>query len=199
MVISKNAIFCHECEKTIQPIVPTFVKITDTQTLTVYAISDYKDPLRSLILRKLSKDLVAILQLGQLMYEKTILKHKTFDLMIPVPLHWTRLAHRGFNQAYEIASVLSKKSNIPICDCIKRIKRTTFQSRLPIEKRAKNVTGVFTLKRRYEKKIKAMITGKHILLVDDLCTTGATLKNVARCLTPYKPASISAVVACRAI
>ena len=90
------------------------------------------------------------------------------DLVIPVPLHWTRRLHRGYNQAEIIAKELAKEMGAACrTDLLRRTRRTRTQTRLDSAERAKNVGGAFRC------------TGKcacagHILLVDDVFTTGST-------------------------
>ena len=87
-------------------------------------------------------------------------------------------------------------------DVIKRVKYTKFQSNFSFEQRQENVRDIFDLNNKSEKfylTIKEKIIGKDLLLVDDLCTTGATLKNLARFLLKFNPKSITAIVACRVV
>lgn len=161
----------------------------------VFAISDYKDPIKSLILAKSSSNIVASNQLGNLIWELTYVRNIAFDYMIPVPLHWTRYAKRGFNQSEEIANILAEKSGKPISKLLKRVKRTPFQSKIMVQARVGNVADAFQLKKLREN----VYEGKHLLLIDDLSTTGSTLKFAARELIKLKPASITAVVAARVV
>lgn len=197
-VPDKN-IFCSLCEEKIKPLATQTICVTRGFSIPVYSISSYQEPLRRLILQKKYSDRLASRQLGRLICEKTNILEKSFDCIIPVPLHWTRYARRGFNQADEIAHVISKFSGIPVVRLISRKKRTTYQSRLSHEDRQDNVKNCFVIKRKYRDVASMMIYEKRILLVDDLYTTGATLKNVARPIISSKPKEISAVVACRVL
>lgn len=167
--------------------------------MSVHAISAYISPVRDLILKKKYSDRLASRQLGQLLCEKTIILEKSFDLLIPVPLHWTRYARRGFNQAEEMACVLGKRMGVPVKNLVARKKRTVYQSLLSHDERQKNVEAIFKIKRRYKDIFDMMVYDKNILLVDDLCTTGATLKNVAQPILIARPRSITAVVASRVV
>lgn len=187
-------IFCTRCFDRIKPIVSTQLTITAQKSLTVYAISGYYDPVKSLILAKIQSQRLASKQLGELIWFLTPLSNREFDYIVPIPLHWTRYAYRGYNQAEEIAKIIAKKSGKPVISLLKRDRRTIFQSSLPIEQRADNVASVFSLHMSGNAKEFA---GKRFLLVDDLMTTGSTLKSAARIIMHLKPASIDAVVASR--
>jgi len=132
-------------------------------------------------------------QLGQLVWDMTYVKNSHFDFIVPIPLHWTRFARRGFNQSYEMAKVIGKKSGKPVVKLIRRIRITKYQASLSQSMRAENVKKAFILKG----KQLNLYQGKHLLLVDDLLTTGSTVMAVARELYKLKPASITVVVACR--
>lgn len=199
VLIPQGSVFCNECEKNIQLIVSSFLPLTKNKSLKVFAISDYQDPMRSLVIKKFYSNVFASRQLAQLIFEKTEIKNMKFDFIIPIPLHWTRYTSRGFNQAYVMAKVLSKKMQIPVLNILRRKKRTVFQWKLPFDQRQTNVKDVFDLKFRYKLLDPSFLKDKRILLVDDLCTTGATLKNAGRALINLGPQSISAVVACRVV
>lgn len=196
--IGRKQIFCALCNEQIKRVACSFIPVTKKYALAVHALSGYTDPLRRLVLRKMNGDLVASKQLGHLMGEKLYRLSLDADYLVPVPLHWTRYAWRGFNQAHEMAKVISKQSGVPVLNCLKRVRRTRFQSRLPIDQRAQNVKSVFVIKQRYGNSLQEIWKNKKILLIDDLCTTGATLKSTARVLVNYRPKSVSALVACRA-
>jgi len=92
--------------------------------------------------------------------------------LIPVPLHRKRLQQRGYNQAYLIAQALSAHLNIPILDCVQRVINTTTQTELDASERQSNMHGAFVLS-------KAISPGT-VALVDDVYTTGTTMKELAR-------------------
>lgn len=92
----------------------------------------------------------------------------------PLPLYWFRRNRRGFNQAEVIAKIAAKALKLKLTDCLIRIKLTTPQSRLPREERLKNVAGIFTVR---QKRLP-----KAILLIDDVWTTGATMREAMQVL-----------------
>src|SRR6266404_8742544 len=104
--LSTTDILCNACKRTIFPIVSKEIDVTPTFSMTVFAISDYKDPLKKLILAKGWSDALASYQMGQLLWEFLPLQQLDYDVIVPVPLHWTRYAWRGFNQAHEIAKAI---------------------------------------------------------------------------------------------
>lgn len=199
-LIEQDFIFCSECNSKIQPIVSSFLSLTRTKKMKIFAISAYKEPLKSLILEKYySGNILASKQLGILIYKKTVIKNLDIDFLIPVPLHWTRFAKRGYNQANIIAKELGLKLNVPVLDILKRKKMTKYQASVSSSGRQENVKNVFCFKSEYNSKVTELLKDKNIMFVDDLCTTGATLKNSARLLLKFKPKSINAAVACRVI
>ena len=106
----------------------------------------------------------------------TYTKNK-FDMVISVPLHRKRKAIRGYNQAYLISKALSMRLNIPEkSNLIKRKYNTKPQSLLSGKERQKNIKNAFDL------KDSSKISGKHILIIDDIMTTGSTLNELGKLL-----------------
>ncbi|MDR2219532.1 MAG: ComF family protein [Methylobacillus sp.] len=94
------------------------------------------------------------------------------DVIVPMPLHATRLKERGFNQAVEIGRILARRLNIPFESAhAKRTRYTATQAGLALKERHRNVRGVFAF--------DARIAGKKIVLLDDIMTTGASLNALA--------------------
>ena len=199
MLCTAEQIFCAPCASLITPIVSLILPVTKHLSLTVYAAAAYTPPVKSLITKKFSGDVVASHQLAHLMVQNTPLAKSTIDYLVPVPLHWTRYASRGFNQAYEMATKLGTELKVPVARLLYRHRRTDFQSTLSADKRQDNVKKAFALSPWYKLTGTHFLENKHVVIVDDLCTTGATLVNVAKTIAPYKPASLTAVVGCRAI
>jgi ComF family protein len=97
------------------------------------------------------------------------------QLLIPVPLHKSRLRERGYNQALELARPLSRHLGIPLdYRSCHRTRSTEPQSALQLKERHKNVRGAFEL--------KGKIPARHVALVDDVVTTGNTVTELARLL-----------------
>jgi len=100
------------------------------------------------------------------------------DLIIPVPLHKKRMRRRGYNQALEIARIVSKDLGSELdYDAVYRNRDTSVQMDLPAKQRHKNVQGAFSIK---ESSIS--LKNKHVCILDDVMTTGNTVNEMAKCL-----------------
>lgn len=122
--------------------------------------------------------------LGDLFYEGLIQKEVFYKVMtknsvlVPIPLHKSRGRKRGYNQAQILAKGLGKRLNIKILDCLDRAKNTKTQVGLKKEEREENIKGAFRIKPNFAKATR----GKQVFLVDDVVTSGATLKEAAKVL-----------------
>ncbi len=194
-LLADETVLCIACTARISPVVSTTIPLTTSKSMKVIAISGYVDPIRSLILAKGFSNIAVSCQLGTLLWQHTNFKHMPCDIIVPVPLHWTRYAWRGYNQAEEMARVLAAHAQKPVASLVRRTHRTQFQSQISFDKRPENVGQAFTL----SVQDFTLYHDKHIILVDDLMTSGATLRTVAKELLKLKPASITAVVAARVV
>lgn len=108
------------------------------------------------------------------------------DLVIPVPLHPKKKALRGYNQSYVIGKALGARLNIGVSDdVLQRVRNTDSQTKKTREERLANMKDAFTVGDREQ------IAGKHILIVDDVLTTGATIEACALALKGAAPLKIS--------
>ncbi len=113
-------------------------------------------------------------------------------VMLAVPLSAERIAQRGFNQAHEIAKPIARAWHLPLAtDLCVRVRDTEPQSSLPLAQRRGNMRGAFTLMRR-----DALI-GQHVVLVDDVMTTGETLEALAATLKRNGAARVTNLVFAR--
>ena len=112
------------------------------------------------------------------------------DLILPVPLHWTRRRARGYNQAEVLADAIASCLNAACrADILVRARRTRTQTRLTIDQKAQNVASAFRVREGRARDILA--SARHILLVDDTFTTGATLYACYAAIRPFTSARIS--------
>lgn len=152
----------------------------------------FEDPLKKLIhgmkyhrrwwiARHLAERMLLETRVGDLLAEG--------EVLIPVPLHWSRQIGRGYNQADLLAAVLAHRAHLPVRRAVKRVARTVSQTAIHARaEREANVRGKFKL------RLGSNLTNKRVIIVDDVMTTAATLRAVARALRAAKPSSISAIV-----
>ena len=107
------------------------------------------------------------------LWQERLAGHTLPDLIIPMPLHPTRIKERGFNQSLEIARPLARRLQLPLdARACQRIRHTPPQASLPLKSRVKNMRGAFACNRRFD--------GLRIALIDDVMTTGASLHELAK-------------------
>ncbi|HKR18535.1 MAG TPA: ComF family protein [Stellaceae bacterium] len=118
----------------------------------------------------------------------------TCDVIAPVPLHWTRLFTRRYNQAAILAHALVRDGGPPVvADLLERRRATPPQGRSGRTERRRNVRGAFSLKR------SRAVTGRRVLLVDDVLTTGATVSECARTLLDAGAESVDVLTLARTV
>lgn len=116
------------------------------------------------------------------------------DVLLPVPLAPRRLRERGYNQALLLARPLARRFGLRIAaDALQRPVETPHQSALPREQRAANVRGAFLV----DHAAAVALRGRHVAVVDDVMTTGATVGEVTRVLRDVGVASVQAWVFAR--
>jgi ComF family protein len=114
------------------------------------------------------------------------------DLIVPVPLHRSRLAQRGFNQAWEIARRLSALTGAPVLQSgVERTRPTASQALLPPGERRRNMRGAF--------ECRIALRADSVVVVDDVMTTGATLDELARTLKRAGAAQVTNLVVARTL
>ncbi|MCH5227787.1 MAG: ComF family protein [Muribaculaceae bacterium] len=103
------------------------------------------------------------------------------DLIVPVPMHFWKQAKRGYNQTERIAQGISDSTGIPVVNALKMIHQRKTQTSLSRAQRLANAEGLFVSRGNID------LNGKTILLVDDICTTGATMGGAAKALADAFP------------
>jgi len=116
---------------------------------------------------------------------------KPFDAFVPVPLHATRFRERDFNQAEVLANLLAKRTGQPVIKALKRIRYTTTQTRLDRAQRMENLRNAFRVRHA------SAVQSRHLILVDDVFTTGSTVEECARVLQEAGAASVRVVTVAR--
>lgn len=117
-------------------------------------------------------------------------RFSSVDAIVPVPLHPKRLKWRGYNQSEWLAMGLSEEMNVPVCsDWVERLVETTTQTNKNAEERWSNVHGIFALREDLD---PSCVEGKHILIVDDVITTGSTIMACAAAFSKVTGVKISA-------
>jgi ComF family protein len=118
------------------------------------------------------------------------------DGLVPVPLHWRRLWTRRFNQSAMLAKAISAASGIPLAHAaLRRVKATAQQVGLTKSERAENVQGAF----RVPTEGKPEVTGRRLVLVDDVMTSGATSDACARALLRAGAGNVDVLVFARVV
>ena len=123
--------------------------------------------------------------------EDTRIASRPFDFFVPVPLHPTRLREREFNQSEILARMLGARTGVPVINCLQRVRQTMTQTRFDRNERMENLRNAF------EARKISLVQGKHLLLVDDVLTTGSTVSECARVLMRAGAASVRVVTIAR--
>ena len=156
-------------------------------------LGGYGDELRTAVLRakRPGAETVAA-ALGRLLVRRhrDVLAAWGCDVVVPVPMHWTRRMMRGTSAAEEIARQVAADLGLPCRRLLARVRATRMQNELPFEERPGNVRGAFRARRG--------TAGRRILLVDDVVTTGGTLAECRRALAAAGAAAVHAAAAARA-
>ena len=192
---------CQDCESILE-ISDIHKKLNTEQLSDLYFALEYKKPLIKQLIQQfkyqsfvkdLSKPLSYLIINHFRLIEKNKKEFKDF-ITIPVPLYIKRLKWRGFNQAEEIAKHISSFFEIPlISDVLVKNKKTLPQTELSENKRRDNLLGVFNCQN--QEKIK----NQNILLVDDIYTTGSTIKECVRVLKNAGAKKVIGIVIARAV
>lgn len=154
----------------------------------------YRDPIRQMVHRmKYHRRWTLAEYLADRLREQAHVRRvlEGADCLVPVPLHRLRQMSRGYNQADVLAAALAKrlKPYPRIVRPVVRLRNTEMQTHLHSRaQREANLRDAFALVR------PQVVHGRHVVVIDDVMTTGATLRAFARAIRPARPASLSAIV-----
>lgn len=163
--LSKNGQFCGLCRG-------------HSELKGVLYATRYKEPISELVHYFKYNKMISIGQyLGDIMSKQLSAFAVSKDVILSaVPLNIWKKWQRGFNQSEYLAKIVSKKRHIVYIDCLKRVKATKSQMKLKRSERQENIVGAFKV------KDSSKIFNKIVILIDDVCTTGATINECARVL-----------------
>lgn len=159
----------------------------------VHSVFLFQGPVRSAVHRLKYRNGRALAEpLGELMADWWVEQRISVDVIVPVPLHPRRLRERGYNQAGLLARALGRRLDVPVWEtAIERVRHTRSQMRLDAAARQSNVQGAFHCS-------DERVGERRVLLVDDVCTTGATLDACAEALYRTGGAWVQALTLARA-
>ena len=141
-----------------------------------WAAFRYEPPIRQAIVElKFRGRLAPAHVIGGLMAEQLARRAQPLpEVLVPMPLHERRLQRRGYNQALELGRELARRLSLPLASrAARRVRATLEQTRLDGAARRRNVRGAFLVDPR-------AVRGRHVALLDDVITTGATVAELAR-------------------
>ncbi len=165
-------------------------KYAHTEHESIISLSSYSDgEIRALVHEaKFHGNKKAFGLLGALFQEYLEKERPTIDSIIPIPLSSSRFRARGYNQVQEVLKTQSLTVMMTIdASVLVRVRNTRPQTELTREERLQNMEQAFAV------KDPTLVTGKHILVLDDVTTTGATLRSAETALLAHNPASITLV------
>ena len=158
---------------------------------TAYSFGSFDGPLQKLVhLFKYGKVESLAQPLGRFLLSALPIDLR-FDLVIAMPMHWRKQWERGFNQAELLARPVARRAGLPLSSNLRRRRYTRSQAGLSERARRENLKDSFSVRRPEQ------IAGKHVLLVDDVFTTGATLRTAAGILKEAGAARVSVVTLAR--
>jgi ComF family protein len=157
------------------------------RTVAAYA---YAFPLNKLVLAlKYGNKLHLANSLGDRLAQCVVVRP---DCLVAMPLHPARLRERGFNQSLQLARRIGRQLDLPVLSlACQRVRNTPSQSSLPWKERGKNMRKAFNC--------SADVAGKHVAVVDDVMTTGATLNELSLALLNAGASEVSAWVVARTL
>lgn len=192
-----EGVWCPQCERQVKTLTPPnhlqMLDLGEHGPLAVLSAAEFDSPLREAIHEfKYNGTPALAAPLAQYLVLAWRRVSWPTDLIIPVPLHIRRRRERGYNQSEFLAIELARVIGLPInASALRRIRHTEQQAHLDAETRQQNVVDAFAA-------APGLIDGKRVLLVDDVLTTGSTLRACALTLLQSGAANVSAVTLARA-
>lgn len=177
--------YCPRCGSTVGPNIPiredgcSGCPSTLPRFARVFRLGPYAGPLRGVIRElKYRRREEMRRRLGKLLGQAVAAAElePSLDMVMPVPMHWRRRLSRGYDHARVLGRAIAAELHLPVGDELIRVRHTPPQIHLSRSRRIKNVRDAFQL------NAAAAINGAHVLLVDDVSTTGATANEAARTL-----------------
>ncbi len=178
-VETPNAVNCAACQRRPPPLIMSVAPL------------EYSFPIDAAIKAlKFNRKLFYAPALSEILCASSSSLPANIDVILPVPLHWRRKAMRGFNQASELGKPLARYLGLPLLKGVRRHHATPFQSGLAASERLKNLRQAFAT--------NGPVAYKHVLIVDDVITTGATTRQLANVLLTNGAEKVSALAVARA-
>lgn len=183
--------FCDACRTQIREVPPDAEPI---EGLEVASLGLHEGPLRTAVLQlKFGRRTRLARPLGELLGALLETRGERWipDALVPVPMHWTRRLERGFNQSELLASWAGRTAGIPVARALRRVRRTRPQVGLSGAERRRNLRDAFRA------APGGRLAGLRLVLVDDVCTTGTTLRLCAATLRRAGAAEVFALTCSR--
>ena len=174
-----GAASCADCQRASPPFVTTVAPLSYTFPVDA--------AIRAL---KFQRKLCYAAALGDVLLRSMQQLPRDIEALLPVPLHWRRQALRGFNQATELCRPLCRQAGFSVLHQVVRCRATPYQSGLDAQRRQRNLTAAF--------RVRGNIRARHVLIVDDVITTGATCRELARVLLDAGVMQVSVLAVARA-
>lgn len=200
VLVVPETVLCDACVSCVKPVAVRRHRMTRHRTLVVHAVGAYRPPLDMLVRAKQRRFFYAAVVLGQLVARYLHQSSCRYDVIIPVPLHWSRRVWRGYNQAAVMAREVARYTNLTFAQPFRRRRYTVLQKILTKSQRRDNVAHAFGLSSGWQAlDTQRLLAGKRVLLIDDVHTTGATLQSFAQFVWKFGPAQVHAVVGARVV
>lgn len=179
--LPRNSCTCHRCGKPLPVSLPLCGQCQEAlpQFDSVHTLYRYESPIDRLVQQMKYNGKLHLTRLfGEQLRAAVptwIRETRRPDLVVPVPLHRSRLCQRGFNQSIEISRQAARYLGTRLeLDLVKRVRKTEPQAELPLKQRKRNVRGAF--------EVNIELDGSSVVIVDDVITSGHTVGELARVL-----------------